>query len=516
MLKLIQTLQGVSLAFVLGMAVTVATLFTGLQAPRLYVDILKSRMTSEELDALSEVWSEHIQISQSGEIMIRRNHFNPRKPEDRTSELFDLERNPIKEPLASELNERPLPWSSVSHPGLPQLFHSDPIPLVSRVTQLAWDREETEAWYYVYGGPQRGQGYGWFEGYNRRTRKLLGYLGMSGLSDKKPHAAECFQIPAMKLTRYLLRWDRVVTFESFSGYRDRLKDQRGDVALDAKTPIEESQLLILSKGRVWTVDLKERTVRPFSSDANVQSVSVARRLDFLPDDYQPNKLEEADDTMILREFVALRFDDHIKLTNREEGEAFEIPIPDEIRDSYVDFFCLLPDGSMVAKGQVEYREHTAGADQERDHKIVRVNRDGTQESWSTTTKGKYGRGLISSRAAWWMTVWMVPAPLVSSLTTTFGHAVVAEYDPELTIYDVMLERLEKAWPALLTLSLFSAVLVWLADRRLANHRLPRSKVWLTFVFMFGLPGYIGFLLHRKWPAKNPVPGPQRSGIEVFA
>ncbi len=305
-------------------------------------------------------------------------------------------------------------------------------------------------------------------------------------------------------------------FETYTKNREYLHDQRSDVEFDGKSPIEESQLLILSEGKVWTFDLKERTVRPFSSDTSVQAVSVARRLDPLPDDYQSKNLEEADDTMILREFVALRLDDHIRLTNPELGEAFEIPIPNEIRDSYIDFFCLLADGSMVAKGQVQYRERTAQAGVESDHRIVRINRDGTQESWNTTTRSSYHRSLISNRAYWWMTVWMVPAPLVSSLTTTLGHAVATDRDPELTFYDVMLEGFERAWPALLTLSLFSVMLAWLADIRLANHRLPRSYVWLIFIFLFGLPGYIGFLLHRKWPVKNPVPVPKRTGIEVFA
>jgi len=115
-----------------------------------------------------------------------------------------------------------------------------------------------------------------------------------------------------------------------------------------------------------------------------------------------------------------------------------------------------------------------------------------------------------------MGVWQVPAPLPSLANVTFAHAAILWPDPQLSYYALMFDGFRNSWPALVALSLFAGALVWLADRRLRNHRLPRSYVWLTFVFLFGLPGYIGFLLHRKWPVKEPVPAPQRTGIEVFA
>jgi hypothetical protein len=517
MLKLIQTLQGASLAFVLGLAVTVITLLTRQHAPRVYVDILKSRMTAEELDALSQWWWDSIEITQDGELMIRRSHFKRGPSADMTRELFDLEYNPIKEPLASELNERRLPWSGISHSKILKFYSNNPVPLASRVAQLDWDREETEAWYFVYGGPQRGQGPGWFEGYDRRTRKSLGYLATNGLTDDKPRGTECFQVIARQLRSSLTTSLQFITSERYAQHRANLQDIRDDVAFDDKRPIEESQVLILSEGRVWSVDLKERTVCLFSSDTSVQAVSAVQRLDPLPDNHHSDKLEEADDTLISREFVTLRLDDHIKFTNPNLGETFEEPIPDEMRDdSFV--FCLLSDGSRIAKYSLPSSRHkTEAGATELDHRIVRVDPDGTQESWITKTKSSdRPPPWVSERARWWIGVWQIPAPLAGFLIVTLGHAALEGPYLQLSYYGVMLEGLENAWPALVALSLFSGVLAWLADRRLANHRLPRSYVWLTFIFLFGLPGYIGFLLHRKWPVKDPVPAPERTGIEVFA
>ncbi len=517
MSKLIQTLQGASLAFVLGLAVTIVTLFTRQHAPRVYLDVLKSRMTAEELDAMSARWSEGIHSTQDGPLLIERTHYGKGQAGDMTSELLDLDHNPIKEPLASELRESLLYWSGVSHSKSFELYRDEPIPLPSRVTQLAWNRQETEAWYFVYGGPTRGQGPAWFEGYDRRTRKLLGYLATYGLSDRKPCETECFQVRTGQLSSGLRHLRSAITFDGNAGIRDLFQGRRSDVAFDGKTPIEESQVLILSQGQVWSVDLQEKTAGPFSSDTDIRGISVARRLDPLPENHRSDKPEEADDTMILREFVAWRLDDHVKFTNRKLGERFEMPIPDEMRDDAFAF-CLLPDGSRIARvGLTSNERKTEAGITEQDHRIVRIRPDGAQERWTTTTKrsGRSSR-LISERADWWIGVWQVPAPLPSLLIVTAGYAATEGPDPKLSFYGIMLEGLENAWPALLTLSLFSAVLVWLADRRLANHRLPRSYVWLTFIFLFGLPGYIGFLLHRKWPAKQPPPAPQRTGIEVFA
>lgn len=63
-----------------------------------------------------------------------------------------------------------------------------------------------------------------------------------------------------------------------------------------------------------------------------------------------------------------------------------------------------------------------------------------------------------------------------------------------------------------------------------------TGMWMVFVLLFGLPGYLGYLAHRKWPTRLPCPScrravprdrlaclacgqdfpaPARKGIEVF-
>jgi len=88
-------------------------------------------------------------------------------------------------------------------------------------------------------------------------------------------------------------------------------------------------------------------------------------------------------------------------------------------------------------------------------------------------------------------------------------------------------------------SIFSLLLAFFTlgwDRRF--HGTPTSQVtWFIYVLLFGLPGLVGYLSHRKWPARLPcascgkkmpvtakvcpkcltrMPPPEHTRTEIFA
>jgi hypothetical protein len=99
--------------------------------------------------------------------------------------------------------------------------------------------------------------------------------------------------------------------------------------------------------------------------------------------------------------------------------------------------------------------------------------------------------------------------------------------------------LERSWPSLaavLALSSVLAAIVWGWGRAFGLSRRERV-VWAGFVLLFGVPGCAGFLLHRRWPVREPCPhcqarvardrdtcahcgtpfpAPALKGIEIFA
>ena len=49
------------------------------------------------------------------------------------------------------------------------------------------------------------------------------------------------------------------------------------------------------------------------------------------------------------------------------------------------------------------------------------------------------------------------------------------------------------------------VFAWLCYRRQRQYGMPWTPAWVVFVFPFGLPGYIGYRTHRRWPTCLPCP-----------
>jgi hypothetical protein len=91
--------------------------------------------------------------------------------------------------------------------------------------------------------------------------------------------------------------------------------------------------------------------------------------------------------------------------------------------------------------------------------------------------------------------------------------------------------------ALLLVLLVSAGLAIWCHRRQRRHSDQGAVAWAVFVLAMGLPGFVGYLLHRRWPATefcancrkisprdrdaclhcgNPFPQPAPKGIEIFA
>ena len=100
----------------------------------------------------------------------------------------------------------------------------------------------------------------------------------------------------------------------------------------------------------------------------------------------------------------------------------------------------------------------------------------------------------------------------------------------------LLRRTWPAWGSALALAIVLAALAW---RRARAFGLPGREraAWAGFVLALGLPAFVGFLLHRRWPPREPCPhcrkpaardretcqecgtpfpAPAPSGIEIFA
>src|SRR4030067_683646 len=61
------------------------------------------------------------------------------------------------------------------------------------------------------------------------------------------------------------------------------------------------------------------------------------------------------------------------------------------------------------------------------------------------------------------------------------------------------------WPGLLISLVLSAGALWVCVRRQRQYALPWTPIWAVFVFVFGIPGLLGYLFHRAWPVREECP-----------
>ncbi len=67
--------------------------------------------------------------------------------------------------------------------------------------------------------------------------------------------------------------------------------------------------------------------------------------------------------------------------------------------------------------------------------------------------------------------------------------------------------LKVAGPSLIAVLALSIVLAILVQRRSRAFGLSRREqiVWSVFVFLFGLPAFVGWRIYRRWPIRQPCP-----------
>jgi hypothetical protein len=127
----------------------------------------------------------------------------------------------------------------------------------------------------------------------------------------------------------------------------------------------------------------------------------------------------------------------------------------------------------------------------------------------------------------------VPAILLLIPVIEFGIDQVWNYPPGLA---ALLKDTWLAFSAIAALSLILAVMAWRRSRAFGLAR-GEQITWATFVLLFGVPAYVGFRLHRRWPTRQPCPNcqarvprdrvacarcgsrfpdPSLKGIEIFA
>jgi hypothetical protein len=387
-----------------------------------------------------------------------------------------------------------------------------------RIRVFMDEREPAAIWYFIHDGLADGAGY--FVGYERVSNRLIGYIGLSGLrADPVPPGD---RIPVLGA--------QVLTFSSWSSAPFWVNSGRMWVSRPNPWDVPPRLVHVPSANRLRVVDLSARTVTTvFEAPEPINSVGVPYLASYSGTE---SKKEQP---IIIRAGRKLYKLDHGYRLNST------FTLPPELNPTSTITWYDTGDGPAVAECAV-VRKAGESLDQEVARtKVYRIGADGSiLESIEVSLES--GTNAPSDRAQLALAALALPSPamLLAGDSLLEKEALLAVEGSSTQSYsEALVAILKRAWPSLLAVLAGSLVLASIAWRRVRVFELSQREqaVWAAFVLLFGLPAFVGFLLHRRWPVREPCPNcharsargrdacaecgrlfpdPEPKGIEIFA
>jgi hypothetical protein len=341
-------------------------------------------------------------------------------------------------------------------------------------------------WYLIYDG----HAHAYFAGFDPLSKLPTGYLGTRGFSTDVPPLANQFAIPERL-------WGR--------GSRE---PSPGDSNGEPSGRFDENEY-VYSAGKVYLVNFNKRTVTPLELAGEVLSLgrmSVPRAVD------DGAGVDNTSKTLF-------RLNDAIRDV---EGRSF--PIPDAIRDQNISVVGTLSDEVILAARNSLVSET----------ELYWI--DGQEKVTRHETFPRPPR--FDSGGMEWISVLIVPMPVLLAIMLFVAAPLSLLSQNEAVDFPTALaQTLPDVWLPFLIVCLVSIVAAAAVYRRHRRFSEQGAVGWAVFVLLLGLPGWIGYRLHRGWPHRAACancgavvprdraaclacdadfPPPVHKGIEVFA
>jgi hypothetical protein len=373
------------------------------------------------------------------------------------------------------------------------------------------DVHPDDVWYFVHDG--RAEGAGYFVGYEKVDKRRIGFIDQRGFGVDRPPRDKWFPVKrTLVLNPFIKLWTSIGVNKAAAG-----------VQLDSfeKSSIPPHLVYVPSGHELKEVDLSTRTVRTvLTTPEPIEGIDVAAHLtpfDTLgvPQSDQaasvpaksarPNeqsrgveapsqKSEDRSNDAAVAAMTAHK----IYVLDRDLRQRTIFAIPDEARGP-VELY--LPQGWAVAfipnaatsehkltRRDMLYQIAPDGTI--RDHRLVETHFRELQP-WNERPEATLLPLALPSPAILWFVEPLVIARAELSAGYVGGFSVMFRDTGVL----------------LLVLAMFIATLASLTWRRSVAYSLSLGErlAWSAFVVLFGLGGYVGFLLHRRWPLREECP-----------
>jgi hypothetical protein len=283
-------------------------------------------------------------------------------------------------------------------------------------------------------------------------------------------------------------------------------------------------VFLISGDRLMEVDLEERTVREVIDSPGLVSVKTGyRALAELPP-------EDAEKFPRRTASLLLRMVDRVVVLDALTGERREYQLPGPLRSRFFDFL-ELADGTAIAATRDPAAHGHYGVSLfwfDGSGDVVR-----REDLRLRTTERRQ-----SPAAKAWLLALNLPAPIATVVeATVFEPRRLVRWEGVSSYSEALAKTWSYSWLSLTITCLVAIGLSWVCRRRQREHGAGWTGVWMVFVFLFGVPGFAGYLFHRSWAARPACPAcgeeaprdrescsacgtefpePAPKGIEVFA
>jgi hypothetical protein len=338
------------------------------------------------------------------------------------------------------------------------------------------DRRPPVYWYLITDGKAGGSGY--LAGYDSTSKSRVGFIGTKG-----------FHVDELPLEEHF----------PFSGNGDAMQTRvhgttprAGQVLLQhgsrARTAMDIPPWCVYIHGdnhTIYQVDLGTRETHVALADPAIRSAqaltnwgpgSATGTASFMIRTSH-EVLELSNDNRVMRRFV---------IPHELQDQDFSFGKTDQGRAIYFTHF--LPDDHAR-----EYHYHIFWADRfgnvaQAEKVIVRANDPGL-------SLGSLLGGIL-------------PAPaFASGFVATIRPFHIMELAPANSYAECLKRSLGEYWPALLGSGLIGLLCAVFCYRRQARYAAGGAQrfIWPIFVFLFGIPGWVGYLTCRNWPVVERCP-----------
>jgi hypothetical protein len=364
---------------------------------------------------------------------------------------FTLDGKPISQPSLSRSHKFA---PHIPSPDARFRFHRD---WQMRISGFLQPGEDTTYWYLV--DPETELHRPYFIGFDARSKQCVGYLGREGFVPDPPAIEDRFKITPM------------LFYEGGWAPQDH---RYGEVPTSPMPRIK-----IASGGELLAVDMERRLVEPVPTPDKVLGVAS----------YEQQRLVGEQQDVVSQRHFAVRLPGQLRLMTVDNAPLLDLSMPPQKEDMTLSLN-QFPNGLIVVKG---YRAAEPGRNY-----LFTYNADGELVRQQTADLGN-PREPESAWTPWVMMLVSIPQPAVQLALSLAAANDRVQSEQATNLMGAYRSLISDYWLPFATLVLISLVAAVYPYRRQQRYAPRQALAWGVFVLLLGVPGLLGYLLHRRWP-----------------